>query len=47
MRKTKKCTATAIQTVGGRLTVRTCVRERGHEDKHMDERGAWEGRNNG
>lgn len=41
MRKTKECHTTKIET--DPLRIRTCSRERGHEDEyHRDLMGIWE-----
>lgn len=41
MRKTKSCVTTRLDTLVGRLTMRTCERPRNHEGMHHDKYGNW------
>lgn len=42
MRKTKVCVATCMDTLAGRLVVRVCTLERGHQGhRHEDVYGIW------
>lgn len=41
MRKSQRCSATALQQHGDRLLIRTCLRPRHHPDDHADGHGNW------